>query len=100
MGRTVFAEYQRQENHPQRVRIEHRGMRTEARRADRRNERRNRRNKNGTPRITKGSDRKRPLPNKLGAINKEKGILGKERESLLHLVKRNQFYMRINYKSL
>jgi hypothetical protein len=27
---------------------------------------------NGTPRMKKGSDRKRPLPNKLGAINKEK----------------------------
>ena len=74
MGRTVFAEYQRQENHPQRVRIKHRGMRVETRRADINRERRNCRNENGTPCITKGSDRQRPLPKKWGAINKEKGI--------------------------
>ena len=48
-------------------------MRAKTRRVDRRNERRNRRNENGDKRITKGSDRQRPLPKKLGAINKEKG---------------------------
>ena len=46
-------------------------MRAKTRRADRRNERRNRRNENGDKRITKVSDRQRPLPKKLGAINKE-----------------------------
>ena len=46
-------------------------MRAETRRADSNHERGNRRNENGNQRIRKGSDRQRPLPNKLGAINKE-----------------------------
>ncbi len=74
MGRLILAEYQRQVDHPKRVCIKYRGMRAEARRVDSNHERRNSRNENGTSRITKGSDRQRPLPNKLGAINKEKGI--------------------------
>ena len=65
-------------NHPKRIRIKHRGMRTKTRRVDSNHERRNRRNKNGTSRIRKVSDRQRPLPKFWGAINKEKGILGKE----------------------
>lgn len=75
MGRKILSEYQRQENHSKRVRIKHRRMRAKTRRADINHERRNSRNENGTSRITKGSDRQRPLPNKLGAINKEKRIL-------------------------
>ena len=49
-------------------------MRAKTRRADRKNERRNRRNENDDSRITKGSEHHRSLPNKLGAINKEKGL--------------------------
>ena len=72
MGRKILTEYQRQENHPKRVRIKHRRMRAEARRADSNHERGNCRNENGNPRITKGSARQRPLPKIWGAINKEK----------------------------
>ena len=74
MGRSLFAEYQWQEDHPKCVRLKHRGLRAETRRTDSNHERGNRRNENDNPRIRKGSDRQRPLQNKLGAINKEKGI--------------------------
>ena len=83
MGRKILSEYQRQANHPKRVRLKHRGMRAETRRADISHERRNCRNENDNTRIRKGSDRQRPLPNKLGAINKEKGNFTK---TLCHFI--------------
>lgn len=74
MGRSLLAEYQRQENHPKRVRLKHRRMRTEARRADRSHERRNSRNENGITRIRKGSDWQQSLLKICVAVNKEKRI--------------------------
>lgn len=72
MGRKIFAEREWHKNHPQRIRLKHRGMRAKTRRADRNNVRRNRRNENGNPRIKQGREHRGSLPTKLGAINKEK----------------------------
>jgi hypothetical protein len=73
-------------------------MRTKTRRADSNHERGNRRNENGNPRIIKGSDRQRPLPNQLGAINKEKAILEENRELLFSYISLSTNYSNRNLR--
>ena len=76
VGRKILTEYQRQANHPKRVRLKHRGMRGEARRTDSNHERRNSRNENGNPRIRKRERSTTTAPKEMGSNKQRKKNTG------------------------